>query len=86
MKKVMIDFADDFKSVELSKKGWNYVGLILVVLAASYWLGLCDHGAFFQLSGCIAYIVAAGLWVSRSAWGEWIMKNGFENKCVEFED
>lgn len=86
MKKVMIDFADDFKSVELSKKGWNYVGLILVVLAASYWLGLCDHGAFFQLTGLVAFCGSAGLWISRSAWGEWMSNELFDNDCVEFED
>jgi hypothetical protein len=86
MKKMFACLAEDFGSIELSKKGWNYVGLFLVVLSAIYWLGLCDNGAFFQLTGLAAYCYSAGLWVSRSAWGEWILNEMFDNNYVEFED
>lgn len=83
---MFVCLAEDFGSIELSKKGWNYVGLFLVVLSAIYWLGLCDNGAFFQLTGLVAYCYSAGLWFSRSAWGEWICNEMFDNNCVEFED
>lgn len=83
---MFVCLAEDFGSIELSKKGWNYVGLFLVVLSAIYWLGLCDNGAFFQLSGLGLYISAAILWLKNSAWGEWIRNEMFDNNCVEFED
>lgn len=78
--------AEDFGSIELSKKGWNYAGLILVLAAAAYWTGLCKYGAFFQLSGLGLYISAAVLLLKKSAWGEWFMNNAFSNECVPFED
>lgn len=83
---MFVCLVEDFGSIELSKKGWNYVGLFLVILSAIYWLGLCDNGAFFQLTGLVAYCYSAGLWFSRSAWGEWIRNEMFDNNCVEFED
>lgn len=83
MNKVIIDFIDEIKSVELSKKGWNYAGLLLVILAAMYWTGLCKYGAFFQLTGFVAYISAAVVLLKKSAWGEWFMNNAFNNPDKE---
>lgn len=70
MKKVFTDFADDIKCIELTDKGWNYVATLLLILAGWYWLGLCDNGIFFQLTGCASYLFAAGVWVSKTGWAK----------------
>ena len=73
MTKAFIDLVDDIKASELTQKGWDIVGTTLLVLAGIYWLGLCDHGAFFQLTGCVAYIAAAATCVKKTSWGRKFM-------------
>ena len=87
MKKIFTDFVDIIRCIELTAKGWNYVATLIVVLAGWYWLGLCDNGAFFQLTGCAAYFASAILWINKSAWGQWLMNNMFDDSdMVPFED
>lgn len=73
MKKAFIDLMDDIKASELTQKGWGIVGTTALVLAGIYWLGLCDHGAFFQLTGFVAYIAAASLCIKKTSWGHKFM-------------
>ena len=80
MNKVLVDIIDDFKSIKLSGKGWNYVGLIMVLVSGSYWLGLCDCGNFFKLTGFFAFMASAGLWIAKSDWGKWCLENLFEDE------
>lgn len=87
MNKVLVDIIDDFRCFELSAKGWNYVATFLLVLAGYYWCVYCSYGDFFKLTGCIAYVAAAFLWIKKSAWGQWCLENLFDdNDMVPFED
>ena len=70
MKNVMTDLKDDMVAIELTGKGWNYVATLFVILAGWYWLGLCDNGVFFQLTGCILFIFAAGVWAAKTDWAK----------------
>jgi drug/metabolite transporter (DMT)-like permease len=70
MKKMFVCLSEDFSSIELSKKGWNYVATLFVILAGWYWLGLCDNGALFQLTGCALFIFAAGVWAAKTDWAK----------------
>lgn len=54
----------------MNNNGWNYVATLLVVLAGWYWLGLCDNGAFFQLTGFILCATAAGIWATKTEWAK----------------
>ena len=79
MNKVLVDIIDDLHSIELSPKGWNYVATFLLVCAGIYWSVCCDYGDFFKITGFIAYISAAALWASKSAWGQWCLENMFDD-------
>ena len=87
MKKIFTDFVDDIRCIELTAKGWNYVATLLLVLAGWYWLGLCDKGEFFQLTGCALYLTAAGIWSTKTAWAHKLMDWLFvDDDMVPFED
>lgn len=68
MKQVFIDFIDDIRCTKLTSKGWNYVATLLLILAGWYWIGLCDYGPFFQVTGCILYMIASGIWAAKAEW------------------
>lgn len=68
MKYIIIDLFEDIKFSELSERGWDIVATAILVLAGIYWLGLCDHGVFFQLTGFAAYIAAAALCIKKTFW------------------
>ena len=70
MEHIFTDFTDDINCIELTGKGWNYVATIFLVLAGWYWLGLCDNGIFFQLTGCPLFIIAAGVWAAKTEWAK----------------
>ena len=80
MNKVLVDIMDDLKCITLTPKAWNYIATALLVLAGYYWGSCCDYGDFFKVTGCIAYLAAAALWVSKSAWGQWCLNNLFETE------
>lgn len=87
MKQIFTDFADDIRCIELTGKGWNYVATLLVVLAGWYWMGLCDNGAFFQLTGCAFYMFAAGIWAAKTEWAEKFWEMIIEGEeYVEFDE
>ena len=73
MTKVFIDLVDNIKASELTQKGWDIVGTTALVLAGIYWLGLCDFGVFFQLTGFVAYIAAAALCIKKTSWAQKFM-------------
>jgi hypothetical protein len=75
MNKVLVDIVDDLRSMELSPKGWNYVGTALLILAGIYWGSCSCYGDFFKVTGCISYLAAAAIWVKNSAWGQWCLEN-----------
>lgn len=74
MKKVFTDFTDDIKCIKLTGKGWNYIATFLLMLAGWYWLKYCDNGAFFQVTGCFAYLLAGGLWAAKTDWAKKLME------------
>lgn len=74
MTKVFIDLIDDIKSSELTEKGWNYIATMMLVLSGIYWIGLCDYGTFFQLTGCFLYCASAGIFATKSGWGKSFIK------------
>lgn len=74
MKYVIIDLFEDIKFSELSQRGWDIVATALLIIAGIYWLGLCDYGAFFQLSGFVAYIAAAAICIKKTSWGHKFME------------
>ena len=87
MRQIFTDFVDDIRCIELTGKGWNYVATTILVLAGIYWTIGSDYGDFFKLTGCVAYLAAAALWVKKSAWGQWLMENMFDDEdMVPFED
>lgn len=73
MTKAFIDLMDDIKASELTQKGWDIVGTAALVLAGIYWLGLCDFGAFFQLTGFVAYFAASVVCIKKTSWGHKFM-------------
>jgi high-affinity Fe2+/Pb2+ permease len=66
MGQIFTDFIDNIRSIELTSKGWNYVATPILILAGWYWLGFSNCGVFFQLTGCILFLAAAGLWVTKT--------------------
>lgn len=87
MRQIFTDFVDDIRCIELTGKGWNYVATLIVVLAGWYWLGLCDNGAFFQLTGCAFYMIAAGIWAAKTEWAKKFWEMMDEGKeYVEFDE
>lgn len=75
MKYVIIDLFEDIKFSELSQRGWDIVATALLIIAGIYWLGLCDYGVFFQLSGFVAYIAAAALCIKKTSWARKFMES-----------
>ena len=70
MKYIFTDFVDGIHCIRLTDKGWNYIATILLVLSGSYWLSLCDNGVFFQLTGCVSYLFATGVWATKTGWAK----------------
>ena len=80
MKKVLIDIVDDFRSLEFSPKAWNIIASVLVVLAAYYWGAYSQYGDFFKVTGCIAFVASALVWVNKSHMGQWCLNNLFDDE------
>ena len=74
MKYVIIDLFEGIKFSELSQRGWDIVATAFLIIAGIYWLGLCDYGAFFQLSGFVGYLAAAVLCIKKTSWGHKFIK------------
>lgn len=70
MKQAFTDMMDDIKCIEITGKGWNYIATTLIILAGWYWFSLCDNGAFFQVTGCLFYLIAAGIWGAKTEWAK----------------
>jgi hypothetical protein len=70
MKRFITDLIDDLKCISFTSKAWNYIGLVLVILAGWYWGSLSDNGDFFKVTGCVMYCVATYNWISKSEWGK----------------
>lgn len=70
MKQIITDLIDDMKCISLTEKGWNYITTPIVILMGLYWITMCDHGIFFQLTGCLGYLGSAILWARKSSWGK----------------
>lgn len=79
MKNVIIDMIDNLKCVKLSDKGWNIVATILLVLAGIFWGIMSKYGDLAKIVGCIAYVSASILWITKSGWGKYLLNNLFEN-------
>lgn len=75
MKNVIIDFIDGLGCINLTEKGWNIVGTILLVLAGIFWGSICQYGDFFKILGCVTYISASWLWITKSGWGKYLLNN-----------
>lgn len=71
--KVLVDIVDDLKCISFTSKAWNYIGLVLVILAGWYWCSLSDNGDFFKVTGCVLYCVSAFNWISKSEWGKFML-------------
>lgn len=88
MEKVFIDFVDELHYSELTPKGWNFVATPLLVLAGYFWVVFSDYGTLFQVTGCIAYICASMLWITKSGWGQALLETIFvgDEDVVLFEN
>jgi hypothetical protein len=73
MKRFITDLIDDLKCISFTSKAWNYIGLVLVILAGWYWGSLSDNGDFFKVTGCILYGVATYNWISKSELGKFML-------------
>lgn len=73
MKRFITDLIDDLKCITFTSKAWNYIGLVLVILAGWYWGSLSDDGDFFKVTGCVMYCVATYNWISKSEWGKFML-------------
>lgn len=87
MRTIFTDIKDELKCIELTPKGWNYVATALLVAAGLYWIIGSDYGDFFKLTGFAVYIASAVLWAKKSAWGQKLMEDMFDDDdIVPFED
>ena len=87
MRTIFTDIKDELKCIELTPKGWNYVATTLLIAAGLYWTIGSDYGDFFKLTGCFTYLAAAVLWAKKSAWGQWLMENMFDDSdMVPFDE
>jgi drug/metabolite transporter (DMT)-like permease len=87
MKQIFTDFVDDIRCIQLTGKGWNYVATLLLVLAGWYWMGLCNNGAFFQLTGCAFYMIAGCIWAAKTEWAKKFWERIDEGEeYVEFDE
>jgi hypothetical protein len=80
MKYIITDLVDDFRNFELGENGINILWTLVLVLAGIYWLGLSDYGAFFQVTGCIAYIAAGCKWISCTTWAKKFKESIFNDE------
>ena len=87
MKKIFTDMIDDFKCIKLTPKGWNFIATPILIIAALYWGCCSQYGDFFKVTGCIAYLASSYLWIVKSAWGQKMMEDIFDNNdIVPFKD
>lgn len=87
MKEILTYIMDDLKCITLTKKGWNYVGITMLVLSGILWGILSEYGDLGKIIGCISYVTSSFLFITKSGWGEWLMENMFDDEgMVPFEE